>query len=771
MSIDELWAKSPRGKDKQGESLLEHTIRTTQISQVISKQLPFSELETTEISRALFLSCALHDVGKIAKGFQESLRPKGSTWGKRHEILSTTIVAQICPDLEIDLLFSILTHHKSIPANDETSERCLPWEQLPFGQNTIWFQMLENLHSNRDLLVKFLGRLNYDLKLQLDLTKLNDDFNKKGIGFSRFWLNRIYQREQAQREERNLRRISLLRGLLISSDHLASAGKEYIPNIPVLSKHTSTVREKELRGNEILPFQELCGKINGSGILKAPTGSGKTLAMLLWAANNQTRNGRLFYTLPYTASINAMYKRLIQMFPDKTVGVLHHKNAAFLFQLYENEHSANAGSYAKSLSDLARELYFPVKVLTPHQILRVALRGKGWELGLAEFPNACFVFDEIHAYDPLIVGLIIASAKWLQSIGAKILFASATLPQFLEEILKEELQIPESNVIKPGPKNAKDRIVCDKKRHKVQVLQGSLISNLDSIIKDIQNNPIKKTLIVCNYVATSQDLCKKLEEHKIHDYILLHARFNSQDRNNVEEKITCDNPPRILVATQAVEVSLDIDYDCCYSEPAPIDALAQRFGRVNRKGERSLAQVTVFEQQSIEASRPIYDSILVTETVTLLKKQEVLSEYDLIKILNMVYKDGYNNVSLKAKYEQGRDHPSIKNFDDNIIAGTYEDWVDTVIEKTDGQIEVLPCKSVGENGEEKDLYEEFRSLQKKHEYIKARMLLVPIRIIQFKIAKRNGTIRWDDIIGEWVTTLKYYTQLGLDLKNQFDNII
>ena len=104
---------------------------------------------------------------------------------------------------------------------------------------------------------------------------------------------------------------------------------------------------------------------------------------------------------------------------------------------------------AQTISGLARELYHPIRVTTPHQILRTALRGKGWELGLAEFPNACFVFDEIHAFEPLLVGLTIATVKWLRSMGAKVLFASATLPSFLEKILREEIGIADKNIISP----------------------------------------------------------------------------------------------------------------------------------------------------------------------------------------------------------------------------------------------------------------------------------------------------------------------------------
>ncbi len=340
MTLDELWAKSPKGKNKKGESLLEHSVRVAKVSQSILRNLPLSDARRTEIEKTLFISSALHDVGKIAIGFQDSLRPGGTVWGRRHEILSAAVAKQICPELNVAGCFSILTHHRSIPADIETVERCLPHEQLPFEETSVWKLMVKELSVNKVALTEYLKALGAQLDLKWNIDNLDEGFHN--IGVSKFYLSRTYQRQIALRSGEDLRNISLVRGLLITSDHLGSAGEEFLPIIPVLSDFVSVINEKELREKEILPFQERCGKIVGSGILKAPTGSGKTLAMLLWAANNQATNGRLFYTLPYTASINAMYKRLSCMFPQDTVGVLHHKNAAFLFRIYESEHSAKA---------------------------------------------------------------------------------------------------------------------------------------------------------------------------------------------------------------------------------------------------------------------------------------------------------------------------------------------------------------------------------------------------------------------------------------------
>ena len=129
--------------------------------------------------------------------------------------------------------------------------------------------------------------------------------------------------------------------------------------------------------------------------------------------------------LPYTASINAMYRRLRKIFGEN-VGLLHHRATASLYQMLADDEDRlshlDRQDTAKTISELSREIYFPIRVCTPHQILRHTLRGRGWEAMLSEFPHACFIFDEIHAYDPRVVGLTLASAKLLGKWGSRSLF-------------------------------------------------------------------------------------------------------------------------------------------------------------------------------------------------------------------------------------------------------------------------------------------------------------------------------------------------------------
>lgn len=755
----DLWAKSSSDANKDGETLYEHTMNVVHAARHICNFLPFSPNERQSLTPSVLKIAALHDIGKAASGFQNALRTNGK-WGRRHEILSAAIAARISALITEEELFAILTHHKSIP-NDflRAGERCLPNTELPFySENHLFEQMvvelLANQESLRQLLLVLANEIGDTFGLDGDFCRV-DSLGKLNLR----WLGRLAD-EQQKIPAAHRRHASLLRGILISSDHLGSAHQTNLPGVPALADYDAIVKRHELKGRPPFPFQQRTSKIKGNTILKAPTGSGKTAAILFWAAANQSENGRLFYVLPHTASINAMYRRLQKIYCERAVGLLHHKNAAYLYRLIENDSPSREGARAaKTLADLARELYHPIRVTTPHQILRVALQGKGWELGLAEFPNACFVFDEIHAFEPLLMGLTISTIKWLKSLGAKFLFASATLPRFLEKIIQKEIGVSKKQIVKPSERSKLDTVVLGKKRHQVRVRDGSLLSNLEDVIAELRIAQ-EPTLIICNHVATSQTVFREIRKIFGEDVCLLHARFNAEDRFKIETRITGTRPPKILVATQAIEVSLDLDYHRGYSEPAPADALGQRFGRINRYGARPPASVVVFADSSTE--KPLYDENVTQATVALLRKLEKtgqpLSEQDLVRIVDEVYKDGYTDKSLK-EYEQGLNNSFINNFEEKIIAGTHRPWVEDVIQGSDGQVEVLPF----------ELKAEFEKRLKQAALL-AHQLLVPIRIGQFHMLKNQGVLSRDEMLRELTTTMKYSSIEGLDLRQQIDNI-
>lgn len=700
--MDELLAKI------DGETLFEHTKKVINNSQSIVNNLPtnvFLETIDKDTLLNLVITCALfHDAGKAAIGFQKVLKKEKADWGgKRHEVVSAALISSY-QDILPEQVLAVLTHHKDIPSDGiSDSYKTLNFEHVK-SDSAVYQEAIKEWKQNEEMFQYFWNKI-----IAFFNGKYSKIKNITDIGIDEMWLERSGRYSQNKNVSYSERRLaSILRGLLITADHLASGDTKPI-SIPVLNNY------KILNYNP-RNFQNRVANTNGQAILRAPTGSGKTEAALLWAANNQVQNGRLFYVLPYTASINAMHKRLCKIFGMENVGVLHSKIISYLYDLSLDEikKPQEAQEIAKNISSLCREAYYPIKVCTAHQILRYVLRGRGWEQILFEYPGACFIFDEIHAYDPVITGLIIGTAKLLKKWGAKCLFVSATMPSFLRKLLFNHL----GNIltIEPNIDNVEDRKIMDKKRHNLIIKDnGDMLDSKDWIISECRKN--SSNLIVCNHVASAQELFKQISQSfKEGEIQLLHSRFNREDRNCIENGIIEKGLPKILIATQVVEVSLDINFERGFFESAPIDAIVQRMGRVNREGKNDkIADITMFREQIGKYS--IYSKEKISSTIEEIRKLSMpVSEFDIIKAADNVYQNGYNKEE-EQEFRNALNHPDIVDFENRMIAGCHRNWIEDTIEQSDKTIEVLPSNKL----------EEYKKRRKNGLWIEADNLLVPIR--------------------------------------------
>jgi CRISPR-associated endonuclease/helicase Cas3 len=258
-------------------------------------------------------------------------------------------------------------------------------------------------------------------------------------------------------------------------------------------------------------------------------------------------------------------------------------------------------------------------------------------MGLLEMYRGRFIFDEIHAYDARTVGLILSMCEYFkEEMDAKILIMSATLPDFLKDLFLDVLHI--KSEIKMVNRELNKYL-----RHKCKIIDGDIIENIDLIKKRLHKNK-EKVLVVCNTVKRVQMVYAMLKS-EVNNSALLHGRFILKDREAIEKEL--ENLD-LLIGTQAIEVSLDIDYDVCFTEPAPIDALIQRFGRVNRrKNEEGLplkgvCDVFVFSKGS-ENDRFIYDEQIVKSTLDVLSDFDLLYEHKLYDAVNEVYAEGFGD--------------------------------------------------------------------------------------------------------------------------------
>jgi len=212
----------------------------------------------------------------------------------------------------------------------------------------------------------------------------------------------------------------------------------------------------------------------------------------------------------------------------------------------------------------------PFKVATPFQLLKSIFGLKGFEKGIFEMSGGYFIFDEIHAYDPEVTAQIKVLIEFAtQFLDVKVCLMTATLPTFLKKELADA--IGEHTEI-----NADAKLYNSLIRHRIKVAGGLLSDHIDEIQQRLDVGD--KVLVVSNTVKQAQVIYNCLEASK---KVLLHSAFNGVDRNKKEAELMWGEV-KLLVGTQAIEVSLDIDYDVIFTEPAPLDALLQRFGRVNR---------------------------------------------------------------------------------------------------------------------------------------------------------------------------------------------
>jgi CRISPR-associated endonuclease/helicase Cas3 len=226
--------------------------------------------------------------------------------------------------------------------------------------------------------------------------------------------------------------------------------------------------------------------------------------------------------------MNAMYDRLRapHYFGDNAVGLQHGRALQALYQHLMNGESAptSVAKAAQWKQNLTRLHACPIKVFSPYQMLKAAYQIKGFEGMLADYAQAAFIFDEIHAYDANRLALILALVKYLrEQYGAQFFVMSATFPSILREILPDILGIHE-------PIRAEHTLFEKFCRHRLRLLDGDLLEQgVARIVADVQQG--KSVRVCCNTVQRAQDMRKALLKQLPPEQVeLIHSRFTMKDR-------------------------------------------------------------------------------------------------------------------------------------------------------------------------------------------------------------------------------------------------
>lgn len=351
----------------------------------------------------------------------------------------------------------------------------------------------------------------------------------------------------------------------------------------------TTTKDQLLKqaGFTLHPFQEKFLKYkNPMILLRAPCGRGKTLAALLYALKQNRQ--RIIFCLPTQITSNAMVKELSRLMTDP-IGFYHGLRKFLKLDEETQEMVENWLDNTKqsTQNDFRSDLFYstPVVVSTIDHLIYSLIRAYPQaDVALGNLMSAVVIYDEIHAYEPYTLRQVLGGMKILHHYGIPQMLMSATLPVSLAKYCRQEF----------GATIIEDKIGLKFSPVIVEKRKKDIIEYLDEICSLASKG--QKVLIVTNTIDRSRlifDLSLKsmANNFPIHLY---NSLFTPRDRSIGDESKEAillklfakgASGPAILVATQAVEMSLNISADVLFTDWCPMDALVQRAGRVNRSSE------------------------------------------------------------------------------------------------------------------------------------------------------------------------------------------
>jgi CRISPR-associated endonuclease/helicase Cas3 len=365
-------------------------------------------------------------------------------------------------------------------------------------------------------------------------------------------------------------------------------------------------------------------------IIEDVTGSGKTEAALALAHRLMERGSAegIFMGLPTMATANGMYRRFgekyRQFFRDgEHPSLLLAHSARRLSNLWHQsigpqidrkisspEEDAGSVECAAWLSDNRKKaLLADVGVGTIDQALMSVLPLHHQSLRLLGLARHVLVVDEVHAYDEYMNTLLERLLQFHAAFGGSAILLSATLPIKLRERFVAAycsgLQISATPIHEADPPLMTTVSLRGVEERQMQANTLSLrtvaveLTSSEADVESYLEQALREGRCACwirNTVIDAIEAYKRLAARWGDEHVkLFHARFTVGDRQRIEDDVLAwfgkqstdaDRRGKILIATQVVEQSLDIDFDAMVTDLAPIDLIIQRAGRLHRHRER-----------------------------------------------------------------------------------------------------------------------------------------------------------------------------------------
>jgi len=377
--------------------------------------------------------------------------------------------------------------------------------------------------------------------------------------------------------------------------------------------------------------ERLASELSKPGLLlvEDATGAGKTEAAFVVVehalASLDARGA--FVALPTRAASDQAFRRLRSFLSGEPSGELHlvHGSAAMSFdyevlrhpvptvkplQVHDEDRRPSGLRASAWFAQRRRGLLATYAVGTIDQALMATLPVRHHALRLAALADRVVVLDEIHAYDTYMSTLIERLLEWLGALGTTVVLLSATLPEArrlellaaygrgagLDARSVPTVRYPRVLAMSASCTTAETIAPRQPTSCLIELVgAGSADGPLGLHVCAAVQAAVAQggcVAIVMNTVRRAQaayiELARTIDAHRLR---LLHARFRFCERQLLEhEAINSFGPPgtarrprgAVLVATQVIEQSLDIDFDLLVSDLAPIDLLLQRRGRLHR---------------------------------------------------------------------------------------------------------------------------------------------------------------------------------------------
>lgn len=445
-------------------------------------------------------------------------------------------------------------------------------------------------------------------------------------------------------------------------------------------------------------------KERGLWLCMAPTGAGKTEAALL---RHHEHKERLTLLLPTLSTTNAMMGRLTKTFENKdiTTAVLGH-SLAYLEDFYNNrnldeidrEDKDDCGLTPTKFSGVnGAKLSAAVNIATIDQLLMGAFPIKWTPLRWVLLANTHVIIDEAHLLDHYQVELLAPILHFLGKTDTRVSILSATLPNWLENNFsknysngksnKAEKTIFPSSVLVDTDFNRSIDTNIDVESYSATVKVEKSTDSVKDHITWAQNALLKypeaRLGVFVNQVKRAQSIAYELQKTlpKDVEVICLHSRMLAKHRKQVTDKLLKDlktgsgtGKRVILVGTQVIEMSLDIDLDLISTDLCPAPSLIQRMGRAwrdkssTKRFERIDAELN--SQMSVRIAIPVdregklkdkellpyKESVLIRTARFLGSKSELSFPQDLQDFVETVM---VNSESIESKGEENEFADSI----------------------------------------------------------------------------------------------------------------